>query len=382
MIRFNEERSARKVTPDNIKAVFDDNVTEISLAQMQHNFALSQSEKFLFDYDHWEYEGTDNCWKGQFLNCFAPHGQQTTFCVAECADNRITEPALNMIRAIGGWTNEVLHIKNPYAGNGLFPLAYFDGRLYFINNPNHITMNDKWGNGTIYYIRTNNFAVNAEFINTDVVSDRTKIFTLSDNDPKIIKTSQLGNFIYERSANIIDTFIAQCKSNADEKIAISYQDEHMKSILAIMTSLQTIGFFIKKMGNPFSLEFRIERYDSDNGKRDNLGANQPSSRDRDQWLESMANMFVDDLDMDGISGTLVSIQSVPKHVLTHWRVLSFECAGKKLSIYPDGGFMNGWFIYNAPGKHAHHDLETITYGEEVDLFRNVDIKFDVTIEDK
>jgi DEAD/DEAH box helicase domain-containing protein len=382
---IDEERSARKVTPDNIKAVFGDNVTEISLAQMQHNFALSQSEKFLFvddDYDHWEYEGTDNCWKGQFLNYFASHGQQTTFCVAECSDNRITEPALNMIRAIGGWTNEVLHIKNPYAGNGLFPLAYFDGRLYFTNNPNHITMNDKWGNGTIYYIRTNNFAVNAEFINTDVAPDRTKIFTLSDNDPKIIKTSQLGNLIYERSANIIDAFIAHCKANADEEIAISYQDEHMKSILSIMTSLQTIGFFIKKMGNPFSLEFRIERYETDNGKRDNLGANQPSSRDRDQWLESMANMFVDDLDMDGISGTLVPIQSVPKHVLTHWRVLSFECVGKKLSIYPDGGFMNGWFIYNEPGRHVHHDLETITYGEEVDLFRNVDIKFDVTIEDK
>ena len=61
-------------------------------------------------------------------------------------------PVLNMIRSIKGWANEVLQIQNPFANNGLYPLAYIDGRLYFTNNPNHITLNDKWGNGTIYFI--------------------------------------------------------------------------------------------------------------------------------------------------------------------------------------------------------------------------------------
>ena len=78
---------------------------------MQREFALSQSEKILFvddDYKHWEYDGTDHCWKGQFFNYFAPHGQQTSFCVAECSDNKMTEPILEMIRSIKGWVNETV----------------------------------------------------------------------------------------------------------------------------------------------------------------------------------------------------------------------------------------------------------------------------------
>ncbi len=383
---IDEERSARKVLPDNVKTVFGDNATETSLAKMQREFALSQSEKILFvddDYKHWEYDGTDHCWKGQFFNYFAPHGQQTSFCVAECSDNKMTEPILEMIRSIKGWVNEALHIKNPFASNGLYPLAYFNGRLFFTNNPNHITMNDKWGNGTIYYIRTNNFATNAKFINTAVEESKTKIFTLSESDPKIIKTTGLGDIICSKSGNIIESFVAHCKANNDSEIKVTYQDEHMKSILAVMFSLQTIKFFIKKMDNPFTLEFRVERYDTDSGKKDNLGANQPTSRDRDEWLQNMATSMVEDLDYeDNISGTLVPVASVPKHTLTHWRVLSFECAGKKLSIYPDGGFMNGWYIYNAPDKPRKQiDLSTIMYDTDVNLFRNQDIKFDVTIEE-
>lgn len=379
-----EERSARKVIPENIEKVFGNNVTETSLIQMQKTFALSQDEKVLFvddDYDHWEYDNTNHCWKNQFFNYFATHGQETSFCVARCSNMPLKEPALNAIRMIKGWAKEVLQIKNPFAENNLYPLAYFDGRLYLTNNPNHITMNDRWGNGTIYYIRTNNIAATADFINTEVEESHTKIFTLKDSDPKIIKTSELGELIYERSSNIFDTFIAHCKVNEGSVIKVSYQDEHMKSILAIMTSLQTIRYVVKMIGSPFSLKFNIERYAIDNAKRDTLGGNQPSSKDRDEWLENMAIACMDDLNSEGLSGSLVPVESKPKHTLMHWRVLSFECAGKKLSIYPDGGFMNGWYIYNKPGEYKLYDLTEIMYDTEVNLVRNDEIKFDVTIED-
>ena len=97
----------------------------------------------------------------------------------------------------------------------------------------------------------------------------------------------------------------------------------------------------------------------------------------------MANELVDDISYNnGIDGSLIPVVSKRKGSLTHWRVLTFECAGKRLSIYPDGGFMNGWFIYNAPGKPRHeYDLSTLTYDSEINIFRNQDIKFDVTIED-
>ena len=86
-------------------------------------------------------------------------------------------------------------------------------------------------------------------------------------------------------------------------------------------------------------------------------------------------------DDNQIEGTILPIASQPKNSLTHWRVLSFECAGKRLSIYPDGGLMNGWSIYNAPGQYHRYDTSTITHDTEIDLCRNQEIKFDVTIEE-
>ena len=392
-----EERNARKVLPDAIMSVFGETATETSLAKMQRAFALSQNERVIFvddDFENWEYENTEHCWKGQFLNYCMPYGQMTTFCVAENSGDNIPIPALNMIRSIKGWANEVVHIKNPFVSNGLYPLTYIDGRLYFTNNPNHITMNDRWAGGTIYYIRINNFAANAKFLNTDVDIQKTKIFTLSDSDPIIIDSKELGDIIYSKSATIIDSFIAHCRENSNTKLHISYQDEHMKSILSILLSLQTISYFIKKAGNSYSLDFKIERYDTDSGKWYNLGANIPSSSDkvddygnvkegRDTWLENMAKALLDDLNHDaGIEGELLPIFSVPKHTLTHWRVLTLKCAGKILSIYPDGGFMNGWMIYNEPGlPRRYYDLNHITIDTGINLFRNQDIKFDVTIEE-
>jgi hypothetical protein len=167
----------------------------------------------------------------------------------------------------------------------------------------------------------------------------------------------------------------------------------MKSILSMILTLQTAGYFIKEIGNPFTMDFKLERYDSDSGKWDSMTANLPSSftkqitstekkLGRDEWLGSLAKSWQDDLDYEEqIEGTVLPICSQPKNTLTHWRVLSFECAGKRLSIYPDGGLMNGWSIYNAPGQFHRYDTATITHDTEIDLQRNQDIKFDVTVED-
>ena len=61
-----------------------------------------------------------------------------------------------------------------------------------------------------------------------------------------------------------------------------------------------------------------------------------STEDRDSWQENLANELVDGLEYeDGIEGTLSPVVSAPRRSLTHWRVLTFECAGKKQ--YPSSG---------------------------------------------
>lgn len=386
-----EERSARKVLPDNVEAVFGTNVTETSLAKLLKDFALSQDERYVFvddDFNKWEYENSEHSWKGQFFNRLAAHGMQTSFCVAKNTDGAMPIPALNMVRSIKEWTNEVLTAKNPYTGNGLFPLVYMDGRLYFTNNPAHITLNDDWGNGTIYYIRTKNFALDADFIDTEKESATTKIFKLTDGDAEVIRTNELGALIRQKSAGLVDAFIDHCRQHAGERVKVAYQDEHMKSVLSIVLTLQTIGYFVRETGNPFSLDFKIERYDTNQGKWDNIAANIPSSYNkmvcgevkmgRDGWIEMLTDSWLDDMSHEkGIEGHLLPVFSQPKNALTHWRVLTLTCAGKRLSVYPDGGFMNGWHIFD---PHTYTTAD-ITHDAAVQLKRSEEIKFDVTIED-
>lgn len=389
-----EERTARKILPEPIMNVFGASATETSLAKMQQEFKTSQNERILFvddDYSKWDYDGTDHCWKGQFLSHFIPYGQQTAFCVAENSDEEMTEPIRNMVRSINGWTNDVLHIPNPFADNGLYPLAYFDGRLYFTNNPDHITLNDKWGNGTIYYTRTNNFAATAEFIDTSIEDNTTKIFKLSAGDPTNINTSELGVLIRKKSGKLIDNFIEHCQNHKDETVNIIYQDEHMKSIMSILLTLQTIGYYIREIGNNYTLEFLLERYDTDSAKWESITANLPSSFSkestynekigRDEWLQILSSEWNKDIEDEvNVKGVVATINSRPRNSLTHWRELTFECAGKRLSIYPDGGFMNGWSIYNAPGQYRRYDILQITHDTIIDLYRNQEIKYDVTLE--
>ena len=380
-----EERNARKVLPTDILKVFGKNVTETSLSKMLRAFASSHNERTIFvddDYTSWEYEGTNHSWKEQFLNSFMPYGQMTTFCVTKNTQSPMPTLALNIIRSVDGWANDVKHISNPFEPNKLYPLAYIDGRLYFTNNSNHITLNDKWGNGTVYYIRTDNFAQQAELIDTTIEEDTTKIFKLENSDPMIIKSSELAKLINCKAEKVISNFVNHCKSNSDQVIKIKYQDEHMKSVLSIIVCLQAIEHFIKMIGCKYTIEFFVERYDSDSSRRDSFISNQPSHEERDKWIEILTKELIDNLNYaNDINGSLIPVKSVPKRMLTHWRVLSIECACKKLSIYPDGGFMNGWFLYNEPDKpRSYYNLSQITVDTDIPLTRNQDIKFDVIVE--
>ena len=91
--------------------------------------------------------------------------------------------------------------------------------------------------------------------------------------------------------------------------------------------------------------------------------------------------MVEKMNEGGREVNLYPITPAPQYGLTHWRVLTMECAGKRLSIYPDGGFMNGWFMYNTTANRQFYDFNNITYDAKVDLTRNQEIKYDVTIED-
>ena len=381
-----EECSARKVLPAPIKKVFGDNVTETSLAKMLKAFVKCQRERTLFVddcYNHWNYDGSELCWKGTFLSQIAPCGSQTTLCLAENSDAVMPVPAKDMLRSIAGWAKDVRHIKNRYFCDGLYPLAYFDGRLYFTNNPAHTALNAKWGNGTIYYIKEENFAAGANMVDI-AVKGTTKIFKFMVSKIGIVRTREIGERIYAEAKDIIDSFVEHCKS-LDEKLVIKYKDEHLKNVLGMIITLQTIEWLARRIGKDFEVSFVMENYFETRPEKEGIAWHFPTSHARDEKLQSLCESWLHDL--KEIHGSLGEILSESPNTLTHWRELSISCGGKKLVIYPDGGFANGW----QPVKKYDRPVDErdkcytkcgTTTQDNISIQLSKDIKFDVTIEDE
>ena len=203
---------------------------------------------------------------------------------------------------------------------------------------------------------------------------------LAGDEFKEIHTYQLGEILQTKSNGLIDEFISYAKQNGG-CLKISYQDEHLKSIMGMMITLQTVWHIVKQIGSNFDIKFKVEAYRDDKGNANKICTNMPSSEVRDKWLTNFTNAWIDDLKYDqNIEGHLLPVVSVPKRTLTHWRVLSITCGNKKLSIYPDGGFINGRNIARQPNGERF-EVETITYDTKIYLYRNKDIKFDIAIED-
>jgi len=228
----------------------------------------------------------------------------------------------------------------------------------------------------MFFVRTDNPITTAKTIDTSY-KPSSKLLILSDEDSKEITTRQLGSLVQSKSDGLIDQFISYAKQDGS-KLTITYQDEHLKSIMGMVLTIQTIEHIVKQIGSNFSIEYKVESYRDDRGNAESITANQPSSEKRDGWLTNLTNAWLDDLRCDDdIDGDLVPVESVAKRTLTHWRVLSIKCGNKQLSIYPDGGFINEWSI----GYNKHLDVQTITYDTVINIFRNKEIKFDIIIED-
>jgi hypothetical protein len=189
-----------------------------------------------------------------------------------------------MIREMKAWTKDFKQEVNPFKQNGLYPIAYIDDCLYFTNNKEYATLNDKWGNGTLYVVRTQNPCDSATSVDTSY-RPSTMLLKLSGSDYETINTKQLGGILQQQSNGLIDQFIDYAKQNGSV-LKITYQDEHLKSVLGMVVTLQTIDHLVKQIGSDFSLKFMIEKYEDNRGQV-SFSANLPSHRDRDQYLDGL-----------------------------------------------------------------------------------------------
>lgn len=306
----------------------------------------------------------------------------TTFCVATNSEENIPEPALETLRSIKkGWVKEVAQIPNPYATQGVYPIAYIKASqtLYFTNNVENSALNNVWGNQTLYCAKVADLCLDATAIDcSEPAETKTKVFFLDGDEHKNIKSNQLGLVVANEASAIIDKFINYCKT-VDDMLEIKYQDEHLKSIMGMVITLQTIEYFIMRIDKNFKIEFALERY-SNIERRGSITANLKDNAERDMILDDLCRGWLYKLENeDHINGSLKTIKSQSPGALSHWRELSFKCGNMRLVIYPDGGLANGWYIdtITASMRYTPENTDTNTV---IPLRREQVIKFDVDLE--
>mgnify|MGYP004450845861 FL=1 len=128
----------------------------------------------------------------------------------------------------------------------------------------------------------------------------------------------------------------------------------------------------------------MEKYIDDYARQGLMGS-MPNSSKRNELLTRLTDEWIEQLKAETDSvviGHHNTFKSKERNELTHWRVLVLECGGKRLSIYPDGGFLNGWSFYKEPGvRTKFYDADSIEITDIIDLVRNADIKYDINMTD-
>ena len=379
-----EQEEAKDIYPDPIPSVFNvKDVRQSSIRELLAAFAVSSHKMTIFaddNYGKWNFGTSDSGWQGRLLGEFFAKRSNTTFCVARKKNSVMEEGIKQMLREIKVIFDAPVAIEF-MADKDIYPLAYVDGRLYFTINDDSASLNECWGDGVLYCIKCDNPSENAKEIDCRLNEETTQLFFLDDPTSEIKKSSEIGKLIYDhddKAKQIIDKFIDHCAhSNGD--LHISYQDEHLKSVAAMVLSLQTIEFFVKKIKKDFDLEFLLEEYSNGMQKR-GIFANLDNSISRDRLLENKAESWVNYMEYEhDLIGQLAEVKSAKAGTLTHWRVLNFECNGKRLSIYPDGGLLNGWGFDKA-NSNKYYDLDTTSHEDDIPMIRQQAIKYEVHIE--
>ena len=375
-----EESESRKELPDEVKAV-SENASETSLTGLLQAFRENDQSCMLFaadDYITWDYGGSEYGWRGHLLNYFSKKGGLTTFCILKSSHQYMNNPIKDMARDIRAWTSNIVEMNNPY--KDVYPLAYINGTLYITNSKENASLNDHWGNGTMYSAKVDFDFTKVSPADLEYVPGTINVWlNKSDVDKK--RTSDIGKLIIDKGTKLIDEFKSYCVQS-NEPITVIYQDDYLRSVLSMVISLQTIGQILKLIEKPFSIEYKMERYE-EYGAPQNIIAPFRNSSKRNAILTDYTGEWLSTL---GIKGVLIPIVSKEPRTLPHWRELSIKCDSKTLHIYPDGGFANGWhwdkYACNESNPREIYTQEDTKIIDNIPVYLGEDIKIGFAITDE
>ena len=141
------------------------------------------------------------------------------------------------------------------------------------------------------------------------------------------------------------------------ELTFTYTDEHLKSHFSILVLIKFISAFVKQVKNPKNVHVRYvgERYVDKsqhcfNPQEDgwSFSLNFKFSKDRDKYLQEYF----------ALNRVIVDMDIQPRGALPHWRCMEISNGASTLTLYPDGGIINGWEADEYPQiTNAHSNIK-------------------------
>ena len=357
------EKDSRDIVPGNIVAIYP-NARTAKFQDIINNFNTNGNNQFLFvnkNIERWNYEE----WKLRLLRIRQSviNGHKVSLCFYGNIIN-VPVPVINLLNAINDWAD--LHYCQMQ--DGLYPIAIINNKFFFTDDETQLEMGSRWASDNIYCTDWGENIQNIQIfeIPQPVLNNGHRVvkFTIPKNTE--ITSKRLFNNLKmatPETENLIQNFKQHCNSN---DLKIKYKDEHLKSKLGIILTLQ----FIDALANELKCEiedliFENEEYIDRNDRRDSLTANMPDSDSRDELINQLYET--------------AEINFNEKGTMPHWRVLEVTCNNFELNIYPNGGFANGWIIKREPGIYYTYNGTTLE--TNINLISREEIMFDVEIKE-
>lgn len=392
-----EIAQAAKV-PVAVSSVFPSAVVA-SNAEIVQELCKHVSESSLFfddDYSRWivnnDMLSWVNCYRALCSSCMGCNSGLNTYVVSRLNPS-VNYPVYEMIQELSHLTNSTMQIcLNPLPPQ-FYPLAYCNGHLYFTTQLGESGANACWGmerdtsGRPIMQAETTVFRIECEMPNLTVrpilkpAINNVQKFKIEKDITHNQSTKSLEKLVYGKASAIFDSFKNHCEANSNQTLTLVCQDEHIKSMLSMIASIHMIEALIYETGcSHCNVQFVMEQY-SGGKPSDYFAHNEVDDHHRDALLNGLLFGLEDVLRDKNITMSY-TVSSKPEKTLPHWRSIELQYAGKTLTLYPNGGVLNGWGFDKRRADSQGLDVSKsfLTIEDDIPLWLKEDIMYDVTLE--
>jgi hypothetical protein len=383
-------------TPENVKGSPYATANWSSIIDILNEFknASSNGESgVLFcndDFEHWIYNSSN---PDEVRKTWANRLHEIIEAYATGNQNRVdllitTKKQLpNSIRSIlpqNSWAD--IYTTDMAMEEGFWPLAFINGHLYFTDEMSSSTMNGDWAKDSVFRIDANDFECSKSPVRYENEAS-TRVFWLDEDANKECDSKNLANIVLdlakERGVDI-DGFFKECH-NSSEQIEIAYTDEHLKSIVGMITTMHFIDVLLGKMerNDNFHITFINEKYYTASSEVYQPWLNIEKWERRNVYLKNLANDWIINQygKQEDEAEKMWENNTKNEKTLPHWRVLSIKCGNKQMNIYPHGGIINEWQVNRRADPHRRYTMNE-TVENSIPLIRTNKIMYIIEIVNK